>query len=85
MRAWIKTIAMAVMALSAASALHARQSQAPVRIASAIYLGDVPTIVTEELQLFAKQNLDLIEPGPLRDLKPDAVRIPKADSPDTGP
>lgn len=59
MQAWIQTIAMAALALSAASALHARQSQDPVRIASAMYLGDVPTIVAEELQLFAAQDLDV--------------------------
>lgn len=55
----IQTIQMVLLwTLLSVAALHARTSPDTVRIATAVYLGDVPTIVAEERGFFSEQGID---------------------------
>lgn len=53
----VATISLLVLTLYLRTGLHAQQPMDAVRIASAVYLGDVPTIVAEERGLFAEQGI----------------------------
>ncbi|NEZ03761.1 ABC transporter substrate-binding protein [Wenzhouxiangella sp. XN201] len=48
-----------LLALLLVNTLHAQQSRQATHIASAVYLGDVPTIVADEYGLFADQGIQV--------------------------
>lgn len=59
MQSPIKTILAALLpTLLTVAAVHAQQSRETARIATALYLGDVPTIVADERNLFSGQGVD---------------------------